>query len=372
MRIGVIRGDLPGPIFLGDVERVSQYNPSTEPRGQEKYISRPTAAQVEAVLGNATTGAGATIEGSDISANFPITINGTNDDLKVKTSSAAAYTTVLIAQASYANLTALLAAVNAALAGTGITARQGTGSGQRVALESNTKGVNSYIQIDSTAGGSVANTPLGLGASSVTRTMPTAATFITALNPVGGTLNVSTTTMNAVGATTNSNALSLIPTSRGTHTALAEEIAPKFAETAAVLESFLVGHIAGYRNAAFNPDKRRVPALPNGAAIAVVADDGSTAFTLTLPTISTAVLSGGIITITGTGLGSAERNETVIKVSGNITKYIEQKRLEAAGGSVSATSIVIPASLISGAAATTTKVQVQVRQHASGLATVTL
>lgn len=372
MRIGVIRGDLPGPIFLGDVERVSQYNPSTEPRGQERYISRPTVAQIEAVLGNATTGAGATIEGSDLTANFPITINASNDDLKVRTSATASYTTVLIAQAAYANLAALLAAVNAALAGTGITARQGTGSGQRVALESNTKGVNSYVQVDSTAGGSVANTPLGFGASSVTRTMPSAAAFITALNPVGGTLDVSTATINGVGATTNANALGLIPTSRGTQVALANEIAPKFAETSALLESFLVGHIAGYRNAGFNPDKRRVPALPNGAAIAVLADDGSTAFSLTLPTVSTAVLSGGAITISGTGLGSAERKETVIKVSGNITKYIDQKRLEAAGGSVSTTTIVIPPSLISGAAATVSKVQVQVRQHVSAVVAVTL
>lgn len=371
MRVGVIRGDLPGPIFLSDLEPVSQYNPPIEPKGQERYLSRPTVAEIEAVLSNATSGAGAVIEGSDISGNFPITINASNDDLKVKTSSAASYTTVLIAQAAYANIAALVAAVNTALVGTGITARQGTGSGQRVAIESNTKGVNSYLQIDSTGGGSVANTPLGFGASSVTRTMPSAAAFVTALNPVGGTLNVSNTAINAVGATTATNALNLIPTSRGTQTAMADAIAPKLAETPAVLDSFLVGGLSQYRNASFTPDSRRLPALTPGAAIAVVADDGSTAFTLTLPTVSSAVLSGGIITVTGTGLGSSERNEVVVKVSGNINKTLEQRRIVQAGGSVSATSIVIPSSLIPGAAITSSKVRVQVRQRMSALVTVT-
>lgn len=217
----------------------------------------------------------------------------------------------------------------------------------------------------------MANTPLGFGASSVTRTMPSAATFITALNPVGGTLDVSNTAINAVGATTNANALSLIPTSRGTQTALADAIAPKLAETPVVLDSYLVGQIAGYRNAGFNPDSRRVPALPASAAIAVVADDGSTPYSLTLPTVSTAVIAGGIITITGTGLGSSERMETTVKLAGNISVVIEQKRLVQAGGSVSATSIVIPASLIPGAAATTTTVQVKVRQRASAIVAVT-
>src|SRR5690349_21301106 len=99
MRIGITRGDLPGPIHLQDLETVSQYNPPTEPKGQERAIGRPTTAEVEAVLASATVGAGAVIEGSDISGSFPLTINGTNDDLKIKTSSSAGYTTVLVAQA---------------------------------------------------------------------------------------------------------------------------------------------------------------------------------------------------------------------------------------------------------------------------------
>lgn len=370
MRAGVIRGDLPGPVFLADLEPVSQFNPPTEPRGQNVYLSRPTVAEVEAVLSSATTGAGAIIQGSDISGSFPVTINGTNDDLKVRTSAAASFTTVLLAQAAYATFAALLAAVNDALRGTGVVAVQGAGSGQRIALESSVRGVNGYVEIDSTGGGSVANTPLGLGASAVVRTMPSAATFITALLPVGGPLNVATATINAVGATTNANALSLVPTSRGTQAALANAIAPQFTETSVVLDSFLVGQLSELRSANFNPDPRRIPAISNGAAIAVVQDDGSTTFTATLPTVSSATLnspSSGDITIAGTGLGNSEKLETVVKVSGVVNKVLQQKVITANGGSVSGTSIVIKGVLIPGATTVTTSVRVMVRQRVSAV-----
>ncbi len=103
MRVGVIRGDLPGPVLLSDLEPVSRYNPPTEPRGQEIYISRPTVAEIEGVLANATVGAGAVLNGGNISGTFPLTIDGTNDDLKLRLSAApTAFTTVLIPQAIYA------------------------------------------------------------------------------------------------------------------------------------------------------------------------------------------------------------------------------------------------------------------------------
>lgn len=369
MRVGVVRGDLPGPIYLQDLETVSQFNPPTESRGQELYIGRPTTTEIEAVLANPTYGAGAVIEGSDISGSFPITITGSNDDLKVRTTAAGAFTTVLVAQAAYANITTFLAAINVALVGTGITARVGTGSGSRVALESNTKGVNSVIGIDSTGNGSVANTPLGLGASAIQRTMPPASAFITASNPVNGTLNVSTATINGVGASTATNALTLIPSDRGTTAKVADAIAPQIAETSVAIDSYLVGAISEYRSASFNPDSRR--GLPSGAAISVVQDDGSTAFSAIagLPTLTVADLNTpttGALTLTGTFMGNYDNKETKIRVTGpGINKTLYQKAIEAAGGSVTATSIVIPASLIPGATLTTTTARVQVRQRAT-------
>lgn len=371
MRIGVIRGDMPGPIHLRDVETVSQYNPPTEPKGQELYISRPSVVEIQNVLASSSVGAGAVIQGSDISGSFPITITGSNDDLKIKTSAAAGFTTVLVAQVAYANITTFLAAINVALAGTGVVAYQGPGSGQRVALESRTRGVNSYLEIDTTGNGSVFNTPAGLTAGA--RTMPSAATFITALNPVSGTLNVSTATINAVGSGTNANALSLVQASRGTQAALAEAIAPRVIETSVAIDSWLVGMISEYRSASYNPDSRR--GLPNGAAISVVQDDGSTPFTAGLPVLSVADLNtptAGALTLTGTGLGSFDKKETKVRITGpGINKTVYQRAIEAAGGSVSATSIVIPASLIPGATLTTTTARVQVRQRVSAAVAMT-
>jgi hypothetical protein len=369
MRVGVIRGDLGGPIFLADVEPVSRRNVPVDPPGQERYIGRPTVAEVEAVLADSTVGAGAVLEGSDIAGSFPLTITlGVDDDLMLKTSSSASFSTYTIAAGAYTTLPLLLAAINTALAGSGITARAGTGSGSRVALESDTKGVDSYIENDTVAHGSTANTGLGLADGAV-RDMPTAATFITDCLPVGGPLDVSSTTVNAVGATTNANALGLIPSARGTVTALADALAPRLADTAAAIDSFLVGYLSEYRNASFNPDPRRVPALSSGAAVEVVADDGSTPYAGTLPTITTSTLgspTAGDVTIAGTGLGG-EAPETKVKFTGDVVKLLDQRLIEANGGSVSSTAIVIPAALIPGAATTTTSVQVQVRQRLSAV-----
>lgn len=365
MRVGVIRGDLPGPVLLADLESVSQWNPPTEPRGQERYISRPTTDEIEAALGDPVTGAGATLNGSNISGSFPGLVIGVgNDDLKIRvTASPTAFTTVLVPNATYATLADLIAAINTVLPGTGVTARLNV-AGNGLALEADLKGVSSYIENDSVAGGSVANTPLGL-ADGVVRTMPAASAYITACNPVAGALDVRLVTINAVGAGTNSNALAIVPPGRGFIAALQDAIAPQFIETPVALDSFLVGNMADLLSANFNPDPRRVPALTNGPAITVVEDDGFTVFAATLPTVATATLSVGNVTIVGTGLGNPERNETTLKFSGAISKILYQQILEAAGGTVSDTSIFVPASLIVGAALTTTKVQVKVRQRVS-------
>lgn len=50
MRVGVIRGDVPGPLAIMDVEPVSQYNPDVEPEGQERRIGRPNTAVLTALL----------------------------------------------------------------------------------------------------------------------------------------------------------------------------------------------------------------------------------------------------------------------------------------------------------------------------------
>lgn len=375
MRVGVIRGDMPGPVLLSDLEPVSRFNPPTEPRGQETYLSRPTVAEVEGVLANATSGAGAVLNGGNISGTFPLAITGANDDLRLRLSASASFTVVLIPQAVYASLTTLVAAVNSVVSGIGILARTNV-AGNGIALESLTKGVTSYLENDTAANGSVGNTPLSLADGAV-RTMVSAATLITNTLPVGGPLDVSTATINGSGTGTASSALSLIPTSRGTTVAVAQAVAPKFFESTTAVDSFLVGDIRELLNANFNPDSRRLPPLVNGAAITVVQDDGVTAFAATLPVITLADLNtpgAGDLTITGTGLGTLERQETAVHLANSTTGYSKtllQKFIEAGGGVVSATSIFIPAALIPGATLATTSAQVKVRQRVSGTTVLT-
>jgi len=373
MRVGVIRGDLPSPVLLADLEPVSRYNPPTEPRGQEVYVSRPTVAEVEAVLASSSVGAGATLNGGNILGSFPLAITALNDDLKLRLSAApTAFTTVLIPQAVYATLADLVAAVNSVTSPIGVLARTNVAA-NGIALESMTRGVSSYLENDSVAGGSVANTPLSLADGAV-RTMPTAATYITALLPVGGPLDVSVATINAVGAGTASAALSLIPTTRGTQEALADAVAPQFIESTVAIDAFLVGYIADLRNANFNPDPSRLPPLVNGPAVTVVTDDGVTLFAATLPTIALADLNtpgAGDLTITGTGLGDFDRDETTVHLTGAITKTLLQRFITAGGGTVADTSIFIPAALIPGATLATTFAQVKVRQRVSAVVALT-
>jgi len=377
MHIGVIRGDLPGPILLAGLEPVSRYNPSTEPRGQEVYISRPTTAEVEAELADSTTGAGAVITGGTLTS-LTITAATTDELLFRLAPTPAPFVTATIAAAVYASLTDLITAINVALdaAGLAITCRENI-AGDGVSFESDTKGVDSFLEVDVTAN-STANTPLTLPNGAI-RDMPSAADFITATLPVGGPLDVSPATINGVGAGTNANALTLIPVARGTQAALADAVAPKVGDTPIAIDSFITGDIAQLLNANFNPDPRRHPPLANGAAIEVVQDDGTSAFVAAEPALTSATLNtpaAGDVTIVGTDMAAqgnpqAERYETVVKFIGTGAPpggdlVIPQRLIESNGGSVTATSIVVPAALIPGLAVTTTSAQVQYRSHASG------
>lgn len=258
MRVGIIRGDLTGPLFMADLEPTSQTNFPTEPAGQTRYVSRPDATVIAAYL----------------------------------------------------------------------------------AAE-------------------------GLVAS--------ATGLITATLPVGGPLDVSSATITGVAGLGGATAAQV--------TALADLIAPKFVDSEAAIKSFQVGNLASYRSANFNPDPNRLPAITDGAAIAVVADDGSTPFAAPLPTISgaaSATPNAGDVTITGTGLGSSEWNATKVKFTdvstGHVT-VLDQAVIAATltggtQGSVAATSIVVPASLIPTIAAGDT-VQVLYTSRASNRFTIT-
>jgi len=218
-----------------------------------------------------------------------------------------------------------------------------------------TRGQERYLKRPTPASVSAVLAKLGLSASS--------AAVITATVPVGGPVNVSPATIRGVaglGAATD-----------GQVTAIQDVLAPHIVETDVALKSFKVGHLHGYASASFNPDPRRIPAIVSGPAISVVADDGSTPFTVADTAISGAVAALGAITISGTGLGSTELLATTVKVTkGASQARVSHRQIVAAGGSVSSTSIVVPASLLHGLGVAGSKVQVQYTSFLSNLQTV--
>jgi len=191
-----------------------------------------------------------------------------------------------------------------------------------------------------------------------------AATLITATVPVGGPVDVSSATITGVAG---------LGGATGTQVAALQELlAPQFVETDAVKKSFLYGNLAGYRSANFNPDPRRSPALSNGAAIALVQDDGSTPYTVAAPVLTTADLDtpgAGQLRLTGTNLAGYGLYTFAVILTGTGTysangkpKRLTQAQIITAGGSINSggTQIDIPASLIPGLAVTTTSARVQV------------
>lgn len=76
------------------------------------------------------------------------------------------------------------------------------------------------------------------------------------------------------------------------------------------------------------------------------------------PTLSSAALSGGDLTLTGTTFVSVAPDVTSVVITGTGATTLSAMEITDGGGSVSATSIQIPAALIPDVAATTSSVKV--------------
>jgi hypothetical protein len=361
MRIAVIRNDIPAPLFIGDLESVSQRNTSVDAPGQVRRLAYPKVADIEAALASPITGAGAVVVGSDLSATLPITIDGTNNTLEVRTGSLTALVkTYTVPSAEYATVADLVVALVAPLAAVGDVVVS-EGSSNNIILESTQRGVASVIQVAATG---TAQTDLGLATTA--RTVPTAAAFLTGAGFPGGPVDASVGNLGSVGAGTSANALAAIPAPRGAY-GLLEVLAPLFAPTFVAMESFFLGAIHGYSSPTFNPDTRnRLSTV--GAAIAVLEDNGLTSFGIanTLPTITGAVDSAGALTISGNGLGTESGNSTdplrstIVGITGtNVRLVLEQERIEHVGGHVTNSEIYIPAGTLLPAAVVGLTVVVQ-------------
>lgn len=92
------------------------------------------------------------------------------------------------------------------------------------------------------------------------------------------------------------------------------------------------------------------------------------------PVLTTADLDtpgAGDLTITGTNLTSLAPDITSVILTGTGAKTLTQSQIITGGGSVSATSIVIPAALIPGAAVATTSAQVRADGQLSAVVALT-
>lgn len=370
MRVGIIRGDLPGPLFMADLETHSQTSFPTEPFGQTRYVSRPNTTN----LGAALAVIPATIASAS-AVTFPLAITNGNHTLRIRTSSSGSFVVVTVANSSYTTMTTLVAAVTAALVAGSVAATAGTdSSGTLLLLESNALGPGAYLETDTTGNGSTFNTPANFAAGGSVVTIPTVATVIAATLPVGGPLDVRTATLQGLVG---------LAASATTLTAIADAIAPRFIETDVAIKSFQVGNLSKYLEATFTPDPTRLPAIVQGAAVTVVQDDGNTVFTAGLPNITGAahnVPNTGDLTITGTGLANIEFfDATTIHITNPTTnafvrafqKVINKTVSGGTTGSVTATSIVIPASLLNGLSAVGNKVQLQYTSFVSNVFTIT-
>ena len=359
MYVGVIRGDMPGPIWIGDLEQVSQTNYPTEPVGQTAYLSRPNATALTNFLGGldanydatpyqGSGGVPAAIEGSS-AVTFPVTLTGSNNTLSVSITVVDAYHSYTIATGVYPTMKSLLAAVNTALAGSGVQATTDSATGTVFILMTTALGVGTYLKAN-VVGTSTFNAVANL-ADHQTFTMPSAAAIIAAMLPVGGPLLVT-----PAAILTNLGAAPQAATA-------VNFIAPQFVETTEAIQSFQVGVLSKFLESTYNPNPRLMPPLSNGPAITVVMNDGTTLFTAPLPIITGAVHNSpntGDITISGQDLGNSEfSSATQVLVTGVSPGpgqkapviILDQKVIKATltggtQGSVSATSIVIPASLL--------------------------
>ena len=365
MRVAVIRGDLPQQVFLADLEPTSQFDPALEPMGQTRYVDRPRVASLTTLL--ASLVAASMVSTGDIT--FPLTINAGNQTLKLKQQVADSFVSYLIPTAVYASATTLVAGINTVLAGTPFVAAVSPTQPLRVVFLTRATGTGARIQNDTTGNGSTANAPLVLGAGGQTFTVPSAATLIAATVPVGGPVDVSDVTVRGqLGPGLIVASLLIIQ----------DAMAPRFIETDVAIKSFEVGHLAKLRSAQFNPDVNRLPPISSGAAVVVLADDGTTSFAAPVPVLSNAQVNtpgAGAVTLTGQGLASkgtpnAEVRATRVKFfTSPEPQTLDQATIIRLGGTVSATSIVIPAGLVPAGVAAGVKVQVRYTSLASNVFT---
>jgi len=271
MRAGFVnRTDLPEGLYIDDIENTSQRNFSSQPKGQSRILRRPTDDEVLAVMSNVAI---VTIRGTNTNATVDTT--GSNaTKLNIRDSAAVAYTQVTVTSNATLAKTQIRDELNTAFtnAGLGLIAR--VDGSNRLIIDTTVGGPDAYISI-SAASPSAAALQTVLGLSVATTTGLGLAALRAAVYPSSSTIDVSSATIVALSTFSLLDAA----TQASLVDAIADLIAPSFTETSLVLLSFLNGVLGKAAATDFQPGGTRI-GLPAGPAIAAVADDGTTPFTV--------------------------------------------------------------------------------------------
>ena len=350
MFLCVIRGDLRNPLYISDVEPRSQADaPVESPRGQTYYVSRPNLVAIQKYLTDQglsellrSTGWGGTGASSWTGAYNSFTHNATTTDSTPLTNTLAGVNLQVYT---------LTITVTGRTAGT-ITATFGGVAGSAISITTTTT-----VTATGTGTLSIVPTTNFDGTITVSIKVAAAAALLAATVPsyAGGvvipTVNISGTAIKAIIGLTGATNTQV--------SALQNMLGYHFVETDILKKSFLAGVIHGLRSPKFNPDPRgdlnHAPTTP-GPAVVCVNDvvPGSTTTTLfaILQPVITGLTLSGTLTVTGAtgGLAGYGLYESTVIITGKGARRITQAQILAAGGTVSDTSIVIPAALIAATA----------------------
>lgn len=274
MRFGVVRTDMGRGVHLDDVLSRNQYPYASGVPGQTRVVRQPTDAELNAAI----AGYGGTILllGTEQSASVD---TSTNDTLRIRANSGP-YVDIVVTGGGTTAKTVIRDDLNTGFLANDLpflASIEGTNQIQITSIAPNV-GPTAVIDIDTFANGSLLNTPLGLS-DGATVTGTASATLLadvkTAVYPTSVTIDVSESTV--VGSNAAFGTLSA-----GDQTALtadiADLVAPSFVETGLMQLSFTQGKLSEMVKTTFQPGGARA-GLPAGIAVAVLEDDGSTAYT---------------------------------------------------------------------------------------------
>lgn len=269
MRAGFVnRTDLPKGLYVDDIEDTSRRNFSSQPKGQSRLLRRPTDAEVQAVL---TATAFVSARATNTSATVD---TSTNDTLRIKTSASAAFTAIEVTSSGTAAKTVIAADLNAAFIANGLSLLATVAGTNQIQIETTTG--TAAVIIDSDGNGSTLSTAVGFTAGGVTVAALTVAALRTGVYPTATTINVASATLLALAG----NFANLAAGKQTAYTSAVQDlIAPSFTETSLVLLSFVNGTLGKAAASTFQPGGARI-GLTAGPAIACVADDGSTPYTV--------------------------------------------------------------------------------------------